>query len=198
MQAVAAEVGYWETVFAAPCGERSWKVRYFSPEAEVPFCGHATIALGAVLGETHGKGRYALSIANAEIEVRTGRDESAWWSVLRSPPTRSSLARPAVLSEALELFGYSNDDLDPNIPPCGANARTEHLFIGLASRSALARMSYDLPRGRKFMQKHGIGTVAFMVRESETMFHAKCLRNQRRVGRSGDQIGGGGVRRRAA
>jgi predicted PhzF superfamily epimerase YddE/YHI9 len=41
------------TVFASARPDGSWTVRYFSPETEVPFCGHATIALGAVLGQTH-------------------------------------------------------------------------------------------------------------------------------------------------
>ena len=40
MQCVAAEVGFSETVFAAP-HENAWRVRYFAPELEVPFCGHA-------------------------------------------------------------------------------------------------------------------------------------------------------------
>lgn len=48
MQRIAAEVGFSETVFAAPI-DGGWRVRYFSPESEVPFCGHATIALGAAL-----------------------------------------------------------------------------------------------------------------------------------------------------
>jgi len=39
MQAIAAEVGYSETAFVV-----DGSVRYFSPKAEVPFCGHATIA----------------------------------------------------------------------------------------------------------------------------------------------------------
>ena len=42
MQRMAAEVGYSETVFAAPQGD-GWRVRYFSPTVEVPFCGHATL-----------------------------------------------------------------------------------------------------------------------------------------------------------
>src|SRR6201999_2390763 len=46
MQALAAEVGYSETVFAAP-SDQDWRVRYFAPEVEVDFCGHATPALGA-------------------------------------------------------------------------------------------------------------------------------------------------------
>ena len=48
MQRIAARVGFSETAFAMPAGD-AWRVRYFSPESEVPFCGHATIALGAAL-----------------------------------------------------------------------------------------------------------------------------------------------------
>ncbi|TIV08139.1 MAG: PhzF family phenazine biosynthesis protein, partial [Mesorhizobium sp.] len=59
MQRVAAEIGFSETAFAAPEGD-SWRVRYFSPESEVPFCGHATIALGAALVRKFGNGVFAL------------------------------------------------------------------------------------------------------------------------------------------
>ena len=55
MQNAAAEIGFSETVFAAPVDDK-WRVRYFSPESEVPFCGHATIALGAALTLTCGNG----------------------------------------------------------------------------------------------------------------------------------------------
>ena len=42
MQRIAADVGFSETAFLVPSSARGWKVRYFSPEAEVPFCGHAS------------------------------------------------------------------------------------------------------------------------------------------------------------
>ena len=65
MQNIAHDVGFSETVFAAPdddsAGNKSWRVRYFSPESEVPFCGHATIALGAALATRFGEGEYALA-----------------------------------------------------------------------------------------------------------------------------------------
>ena len=43
MLAVAADVGYSETAFLTEA-DGQLTVRYFSPLAEVPFCGHATIA----------------------------------------------------------------------------------------------------------------------------------------------------------
>ncbi|TLM98720.1 PhzF family phenazine biosynthesis protein, partial [bacterium] len=50
MLAIAKQVGYSETAFLTPVND-GWRIRYFAPEMEVPFCGHATIASGAVLGE---------------------------------------------------------------------------------------------------------------------------------------------------
>src|SRR3954466_8688581 len=68
MQRLAAEIGFSETVFAAPAGP-AWRVRYFSPEAEVAFCGHATIALGAAMAKRHGDGVFALTLNQAAITV---------------------------------------------------------------------------------------------------------------------------------
>ena len=44
MQRIAADVGYSETAFLVPRADGELDVRYFSPLAEVSFCGHATIA----------------------------------------------------------------------------------------------------------------------------------------------------------
>src|SRR4029077_3172106 len=54
MQRIAAEVGYSETAFLVPADDAvigHFRLRYFSPLAEVPFCGHATIASGVALAE---------------------------------------------------------------------------------------------------------------------------------------------------
>ena len=53
MQRIAAEVDYSETAFLTPRTDEPnvYDVRYFSPEQEVPFCGHATIAAAVALAE---------------------------------------------------------------------------------------------------------------------------------------------------
>lgn len=50
MQIIAKEVGYAESAFLKSIKD-GWRIRYFSPEMKVPFCGHATIASGAALGD---------------------------------------------------------------------------------------------------------------------------------------------------
>jgi PhzF family phenazine biosynthesis protein len=61
MQRIAAEVGFSETAFISPSHGTKRTVRYYSPEAEVSFCGHATIAAGVALGESAGDGIFYLS-----------------------------------------------------------------------------------------------------------------------------------------
>lgn len=48
MQAIAAENNLSETAFLVPEGE-DWGLRWFTPEAEVDLCGHATLAAAAAL-----------------------------------------------------------------------------------------------------------------------------------------------------
>src|SRR5215212_8012191 len=85
MRRVAAEVGFSETAFAAATGS-GWRVRYFSPETEIPFCGHATIALGAALALEHGDGVFNLSLNDAEITVEGRREAGIISAALQSPP----------------------------------------------------------------------------------------------------------------
>lgn len=158
MQAVAAEVGDSETAFAVPRGDH-WHVRYFSPEAEVPFCGHATIALGAALAARHGDGRYALHLETSDIVVDGRRDGPVWQAALQSPPTRSRRASDARVAAALDLFGLDRDDLDARIPPAEAHAGADHLVLMLDDRATLATMAYDFERGRALMREAGWVTI---------------------------------------
>ena len=51
MQAIAAENNLAETAFTVPSerDDADYDLRWFTPEAEVPLCGHATIAAGHIL-----------------------------------------------------------------------------------------------------------------------------------------------------
>lgn len=51
LQAIAAENNLSETAFLVPGGNAAYELRWFTPTAEVPLCGHATLASGAVVLE---------------------------------------------------------------------------------------------------------------------------------------------------
>lgn len=49
MQSVASELNLPETTFARPLPDGSFSLRWFTTSGEIPLCGHATLAAGAVL-----------------------------------------------------------------------------------------------------------------------------------------------------
>ncbi|MEO7793387.1 MAG: PhzF family phenazine biosynthesis protein [Thermoanaerobaculia bacterium] len=175
MQRIAAEVGFSETAFAAPMPgtKTGFRVRFFSPESEVPFCGHATIALGAALARERGDGIFNLQLNDAAITVEGRSEGELVMAALQSPPTRSAPAPAELAQEFLDLFGYRPEELDPRIPPALAHAGANHFVIGLATRAALARMKYDLDAGSLLMNLEGIVTVVLAWAESARLFHTR-------------------------
>ncbi len=176
MQRIAAEVGYSETAFAAPVADatnNSYQVRYFAPETEVPFCGHATIALGAALALRHGDGTFPLILNDAEITVEGQRDGDIISAALLSPPTSSQPAPAKLITDALSLFGYGSDQLNPDLPPALANGGADHLILCLNSREALAAMTYDLNAGRQLMDQANVVTISLLYAETPQRFHAR-------------------------
>ncbi len=172
MQGLAREIGYSETVFAAPSDE-GWRVRYFAPEVEVDFCGHATIALGAALALRCGDGTFRLQLNNAVITVEGRRAGSTMTAALQSPPTRSKPASSRLVAEALTLFSYAPADLDERLPPAIANAGADHLVLALKSRERLSAMRYELDAGRAFAAAEGIVTISLIYAETSQLFHAR-------------------------
>lgn len=173
MQSIARAVGFSETAFAAAEGDH-WCVRYFAPECEVAFCGHATIALGAVLTDLNGAGTYPLRINGGDITV-TGRLDAAGQPQIQlsSPPTRSAPVDPVLLKRAMALFDFARDDLDPRLPPALANAGNDHLVIALRDRARLASMHYDLEDGRRLMEAYGLTTINLVVADGSRQFHSR-------------------------
>lgn len=172
MQDIAAEIGFSETAFAAPTAT-GWRVRYFSPENEVPFCGHATIALGAALTLQHGDGVFALTLNQTSITVEGLRQGNLVSAALQSPSTRSAPAPESLVAAALTLFGYLHEDLDASLPPALIHAGADHLLLALNSRAALAAMHYDLAIGRQLMQNNGLVTIVLVYAESPQRFHTR-------------------------
>ncbi|MET1411266.1 PhzF family phenazine biosynthesis protein [Roseibium sp. HPY-6] len=175
MARVAAEVGYSETAFATEEGDegKTWRVRYFSPESEVPFCGHATIALGAALGKQNGAGTYTLVLNDATITVDAEATPDGMMATLSSPPTISRAMTEAEARDVLSLFGLTSEDLDPRLPPAYIHGGANHVVLPLKDRARLASMSYDLDKGRSVMREHDLVTVMQVYIEDNQTFVAR-------------------------
>lgn len=174
MQRLATRVGYSETAFvAAPDAAGRRQARYFSPLAEVPFCGHATIAAAVALADLGERGRQWLETAAGTVEVNVSLHDGAAMATLVSVPPRHAAAPPFLLREALAALDWRADELDPAIPPALAYAGAWHLVLAAADRGRLARLDYDFDRLAAVMRAHGLVTLQLVWREHGALFHAR-------------------------
>ena len=173
MQRIAAEVGFSETAFVAPTVGCDRTVRYYSPEAEVSFCGHATIATGVVLGENDGDGSYRLATSVGMVPVTVRQRDGHYEASLTSVEPSYAPAPNTLISEALSALGWVQDDLDGSIPPARAYAGAWHLVLAVADAQRLAELNYDFKTLKALMLRDGLTTLQLVWRESAAVFHSR-------------------------
>ena len=173
MLAVAADLGYSETAFLTPRGGDRFGVRYFSPLAEVPFCGHATIATGVAWAERRGAGEMLLDTASGEVRVRTSRVEESTSATLTSVPPRVVDLDDADLARLLAALRWSRDDLDGALPPSVAYAGAGHPVLAVATRARLADLDYDFSSLQGLMAERDWTTVQLVHRTGGTTFDVR-------------------------
>lgn len=173
MQVIAAEVGYSETAFVAPLSGADRTVRYFSPLAEVPFCGHATIATGFVLGSEGDSTTYRLATKAGEIAVNVRRHDESLRISLTSVATRHRVASAQLTGQFLSLLGWREDELDSSIPPAFAFAGAWHLVLAVRDKARLDDMHYEFDAMHQRMLEHDLTTLQLIWRSADNKFHAR-------------------------
>ncbi len=169
MLAIAAELGYSETAFVD--GD---DIRYFSPLAEVPFCGHATIATAVALADRDGPGTRVFRTRNGPVPMATRRDDQGrLTATLTSVPPRVEPLDPADLDEILASLGWAREDLDPELPPRVGFAGVSHPILAARTRERLADLDYDFDRLGALMAARDWTTVQLVWREEPLRFHAR-------------------------
>jgi PhzF family phenazine biosynthesis protein len=95
LQSVAAENNLAETAFIVP-SERGYRLRWFTPTMEVPLCGHATLAAGAVVMERLEPGRDGVVFATASGPLTVDREDVAYRMELPARTVRGVTPPPAL------------------------------------------------------------------------------------------------------
>ncbi len=175
MQKIAAEVGYSETAFVLREGRTDsvFGLRFFSPLAEVAFCGHATIATSVALAESGARGPLRFETRAGDVEVTTQHDAGVTRASLRSVPGHSRPVTPAALEDALAALGWSADDLDPGYPAHVASAGNDHLVLVTRTRQRLADLHYDFHRLKDICEREGWTTLQLIWPEGDSLFHSR-------------------------
>ncbi|MFP8903738.1 PhzF family phenazine biosynthesis protein [Streptomyces atacamensis] len=176
MLAIAAEVGYSETAFLTPpppgrdggpdaAPGRGFTVRYFSPAAEVPFCGHATVAAAVALAERIGPGELVFATPAGTVPVTVAEDGGALRATLTSVEPYVADIAGDDLAEALAALGWHTGELDRELPARIAYAGARHLVLAAATRERLAALDYDFERLRALMLRLDLTTLQLVWRE---------------------------------
>lgn len=115
MQQVAAELKHSETAFVWQTEEGN-RLRYFTPAGEVDLCGHATVAVFALLrrlGRIEDGTHKALTRAGAlEIEVS---GETVWMDM--APPKTMGVLPEESWEELYGAYGLTLEDRPADLPP---------------------------------------------------------------------------------
>ncbi|MYY06550.1 MULTISPECIES: PhzF family phenazine biosynthesis isomerase [unclassified Streptomyces] len=179
MLGVAAGLGYSESAFltgraeTAEPGARGYAIRYFSPKAEVPFCGHATVATALALAERDGPGELEFTTRAGRVPVTVVRAGGALTATLTSVAPHTEDIGAADLAEALSALDWPAAGLDPALPPRIAYAGARHLVLAAGTRERLAALDYDFARLEAFMRRLDLTTLQLVWRASPTVFHVR-------------------------
>lgn len=164
MLRIAAELGHSETAFLSrAAGERTVGVRYFSPSAEVPFCGHATVAAAAALATRHGHGSVVFETSVGSVSLLTGEDAEGVRVQFASAEPRVRALEAAVGRQLLALLGLTESDLLPGFPLIEAWAGNWHPMVVVADRVRFDSFTFPPDAVRSLMDAQGwTGTVTVL------------------------------------
>jgi PhzF family phenazine biosynthesis protein len=173
MQQIAAAVGFSETAFIAPETGFERLIRYYSPQTEIPFCGHATIASGVMLGRSHGQGTYQLATTIGIVPVTVIDQDGQYQASLTSVVPSQKPAPVELVNAILSAIDWQREDLDQSIPPILAYAGAWHLVLAVQTQARLNALDYDFDRLKQLMLEAELTTLQLIWRESDARFHAR-------------------------
>ncbi|VXB30586.1 PhzF family phenazine biosynthesis protein [Curtobacterium sp. 8I-2] len=177
MLAVARQVGYPETAFVVGATSTGPRVRYFSPSAEVPFCGHATVALAVALAERDGPGRRVFTTLAGEVtlDATVGADGSVLVAMTSVEPATRDID-PALLVRLFDLLGLSAADIAPGFPVLESFAGNWHPVLVLHDYELFHQFRFAPGPLAELKREAGwAGTVTVLHRTGEREYEARNL-----------------------
>lgn len=178
MQRIAADVGYSETAFVTGrTGDGGYRVRYWSPAAEVPFCGHATVATAVALAERDGAGTVVFETAAGPVTMESFADADGRVTVSFTSvePAVRDLATD-VRDRLLDLLGLTAEDLDPRFPVREAFAGNWHPIVFVHDRELFHQFRFSPAPVAALMREQGwLGTVTVLHGENAADLEARNL-----------------------
>ena len=133
MQAIAREMAVSETAFILPATQpgADLRIRWFTPETEVPLCGHATIASFHVMSEEglhdmveHGTYKFNLETKSGVLPVRVEKTMS-YADVYFGLPTPEFVRAGQFKLDLMRILNITLEEFDPRLQI----VMTNYLFV---------------------------------------------------------------------
>ncbi|WP_028050043.1 PhzF family phenazine biosynthesis protein [Cellulomonas sp. URHD0024] len=170
MLRTAAELGFSETAFLTGIERDAARARYFTPRAEIAFCGHATIASGVALARRRNAASVVRLTTNAglvPVEVTTER------ATLVAIDTTVEELDGGFVDELLSAVRLDRRDLDPVMRPALVHGGNLHPLLPVRG-GVLERLDHDGDAVLDLQNRHGWdGTVPVVHRLSPTRFASR-------------------------
>ncbi|MBI9035435.1 MAG: PhzF family phenazine biosynthesis protein [Bacteroidales bacterium] len=111
-QEIAKQAGLSETAFVSRSEVADFKLEFFTPNAEVNLCGHATIATFSLLGQLG-----LITNGNFLQETKAGvLNVNYYDGMVMMEQTQAVFDQVLVADEILESLGLNKEDLIPDLP----------------------------------------------------------------------------------
>ena len=163
LKGFVSEVGYVATI-----EPDRYKLRYFSAEKEVEFCGHATIAIMYDLL----KGRRDASASGSKVVLETNKGIldvenriAAEDCVYITAPVPGYSNREIGLDEICRALALRPQALNKAVKAGIVNAGNETLCVPVSSLDDLVSAAPDYEKLRLFCSRHGLDVVTLFTRE---------------------------------
>jgi trans-2,3-dihydro-3-hydroxyanthranilate isomerase len=145
MGAFAAEIDFSETTYIES-REPPYRVRIFTPEAEIPFAGHPTLGTAHVIREHVADGRpdevvLDLDVGEVPVEVRHTDGTETLWMTQHPPEFGETLSGERLAA----VLGLDTGAVDDGWPVQVVSTGLPTIVVPLVDRGALS--SIDLDRG---------------------------------------------------
>ncbi|MDZ7261155.1 MAG: PhzF family phenazine biosynthesis protein [candidate division KSB1 bacterium] len=172
MQLIAREMNVSETAFILSPSNKAadLRIRWFTPQTEVPLCGHATIASFHALTEEGKLGLNKEGVHTFRVETSSGilpvtviREKNAL------PLIQFGLPVPRLQGIALDelelasILGISQEDIEHSLP---YNQARRYLLFPIKHLTTLLQLQVDFKRLVQWSKAQGLDCVAVFTLET--------------------------------
>jgi trans-2,3-dihydro-3-hydroxyanthranilate isomerase len=161
MQSFARQLNLVESVFVTPSAEADYRLRYFTPNGEVPVAGHPSLAAWIALShqkqiDATKKTKYTQinKVGTQDIEFDLSKPEHPIVTMKQPPPR---FLEGAFDSEYVaSVFSIDEKYIDTQLPIHAVDCGLGHLIVPLRTLDGLMRVRRNIEPLRKLCQQAGV------------------------------------------